>query len=170
MWPLQKKMKEFVRIRVAAILVVGAFNFGLGVYLGYEMSYSFLGAVSLVVAAIPEMLPALVTSILALSGVVMAGRKALANFGIDPDEIDTLIVGTETGVDHSKPVAVYVHELLGLPGSAEDWRGRPAAQVRQILEQAASEVGLKIAVRRPTTPRKFRKEFHDLADDPGRGG
>ena len=75
--PLQQKMKEFVRTLVAAILVVGAFNFGLGVYLGYELSYSFLGAVSLVVAAIPEMLPALVTSVLALSGVVMAGRKAL---------------------------------------------------------------------------------------------
>ncbi len=75
--PLQKKMKEFVHTLIIAILVVGAFNFGYGVYLGYSTSYSFLGAVSLVVAAIPEMLPALVTSILALSGVVMAGRKAL---------------------------------------------------------------------------------------------
>jgi magnesium-transporting ATPase (P-type) len=75
--PLQKKMKEFVRTLIIAILVVGAFNFGYGIYLGYDTAYSFLGAVSLVVAAIPEMLPALVTSILALSGVVMAGRKAL---------------------------------------------------------------------------------------------
>jgi P-type Ca2+ transporter type 2C len=75
--PLQRKMKEFVRTLIIAILVVGAFNFGYGIYLGYAISYSFLGAVSLVVAAIPEMLPALVTSILALSGVVMAGRKAL---------------------------------------------------------------------------------------------
>ncbi len=75
--PLQKKMKEFVRTLIIAILIVGAFNFGYGVYLGYSTAYSFLGAVSLVVAAIPEMLPALVTSILALSGVVMASRKAL---------------------------------------------------------------------------------------------
>ena len=75
--PLQRKMKEFVRTLIIAILVVGTFNFGYGVYLGYDTAYSFLGAVSLVVAAIPEMLPALVTSILALSGVVMAGRKAL---------------------------------------------------------------------------------------------
>jgi magnesium-transporting ATPase (P-type) len=75
--PLQHKMKEFVRTLIIAILVVGAFNFGYGVYLGYDTAYSFLGAVSLVVAAIPEMLPALVTSILALSGVVMASRKAL---------------------------------------------------------------------------------------------
>ncbi|EED33389.1 cation-transporting ATPase, E1-E2 family [gamma proteobacterium NOR5-3] len=75
--PLQRKMKEFVRSLIVAILAVGAFNFAYGLYLGYEMSYSFLGAVSLVVAAIPEMLPALVTSILALSGVVMARRNAL---------------------------------------------------------------------------------------------
>lgn len=75
--PLQQKMQEFVRSLIVAILAVGAFNFFYGLYLGYAMSYSFLGAVSLVVAAIPEMLPALVTSILALSGVVMARRKAL---------------------------------------------------------------------------------------------
>ncbi len=75
--PLQRKMKTFVHSLIAAILVVGGINFLLGIYLGYATSYSFLGAVSLVVAAIPEMLPALVTSILALSGTVMAGRKAL---------------------------------------------------------------------------------------------
>jgi len=75
--PLQKKMKEFVHTLIIAILVVGAINFTYGLYLGYATSYSFLGAVSLVVAAIPEMLPALVTSILALSGTIMAGRKAL---------------------------------------------------------------------------------------------
>lgn len=43
-----------------------------------------------------------------------AARLAMEGFDIDPAEIGTLIVGTETGVDHSKPVAVYVHELLGL--------------------------------------------------------
>ena len=45
---------------------------------------------------------------------VEAGAQVLAAFDIDPAEIGTLIVGTETGVDHSKPVAVYVHDLLGL--------------------------------------------------------
>ncbi len=45
---------------------------------------------------------------------VNAARKALENFDIDYDDIGTLVVGTESGVDHSKPVAVYVHEALGL--------------------------------------------------------
>ena len=75
--PLQRKMSEFVHTLIKAILAVGAFNFVYGLYLGYDMGYSFLGAVSLVVAAIPEMLPALVTAILAVSGTIMASRKAL---------------------------------------------------------------------------------------------
>ena len=43
-----------------------------------------------------------------------AGLRALQQADIDPASIDTLIVGTETGIDHSKPVASYVHELLSL--------------------------------------------------------
>jgi calcium-translocating P-type ATPase len=75
--PLQRQLSRFVRRLIGAILVVGSINFAVGAFLGYSLPYSFLGAVSLVVAAIPEMLPALVTSILALSGVAMAKRKAL---------------------------------------------------------------------------------------------
>ncbi|WP_240725070.1 cation-translocating P-type ATPase [Mangrovimicrobium sediminis] len=75
--PLQRQMQSFVRALIGIILVVGVINFGFGIYLGYAASYSFLGAVSLVVAAIPEMLPALVTSILALSSIAMARRNAL---------------------------------------------------------------------------------------------
>ncbi|NBB92598.1 MAG: hydroxymethylglutaryl-CoA synthase [Gammaproteobacteria bacterium] len=56
----------------------------------------------------------------------LAGREALDAFDIDPDEIGTLIVGTETGVDHSKPVAVYVHELLGLPATCRTFETKHA--------------------------------------------
>ena len=75
--PMQRKLNEFVRSLIIAILGVGAVSFFYTLYLGFSISYGFLGAVSLVVASIPEMLPALMTSILALSGVVMARRKAL---------------------------------------------------------------------------------------------
>jgi hydroxymethylglutaryl-CoA synthase len=56
----------------------------------------------------------------------VAARKALAAFDVDPREIGTLIVGTETGVDHSKPVAVYVHELLGLPSNCRTFETKHA--------------------------------------------
>ena len=36
--PLQRKMKEFVRTLIGAMLVVGSFTFGLGIYLGYAIS------------------------------------------------------------------------------------------------------------------------------------
>jgi hydroxymethylglutaryl-CoA synthase len=44
-----------------------------------------------------------------------AARRALAAANLDGGELGLLVVGTETGVDHSKPVASYVHGLLDLP-------------------------------------------------------
>ncbi|RJO70425.1 MAG: hydroxymethylglutaryl-CoA synthase family protein [Myxococcales bacterium] len=52
--------------------------------------------------------------------VTMAHEAALAlirNYGVDPDDIGMLIVGSETGVDAAKPIAAYVHGLLGLPSN-----------------------------------------------------
>jgi len=43
-----------------------------------------------------------------------AGLRCLRRAGIDPGEIGLLLLATETGVDHSKPVAIFVHELLGI--------------------------------------------------------
>lgn len=44
-----------------------------------------------------------------------AARRAIAAAGIDKRALGLIVVGTETGVDHSKPVASYVHGLLELP-------------------------------------------------------
>ena len=44
-----------------------------------------------------------------------AGRRALEAASLDPRELGMLVVGTETGVDHSKAVAAFVHGLLDLP-------------------------------------------------------
>ena len=57
---------------------------------------------------------------------VNAARKALKNFDIDPKDIGTLVVGTESGVDHSKPVAVYVHEALGLRSNCHTYETKHA--------------------------------------------
>jgi hydroxymethylglutaryl-CoA synthase len=48
---------------------------------------------------------------------VRAARKALDRGGISPSDVGLCIVGTETAVDHSKPVAAFVHGLLGLPSA-----------------------------------------------------
>lgn len=44
-----------------------------------------------------------------------AARRLFARGQIDPSNIGMVVVGTETAVDHSKPVAAYLHGLLGLP-------------------------------------------------------
>jgi hydroxymethylglutaryl-CoA synthase len=43
-----------------------------------------------------------------------AALLAIDTGEINPDEIGYLVVGTETAVDESKPIAVYIHEMLGL--------------------------------------------------------
>ena len=75
--PLQKKIQEFTNTLIIAIIGIGSVNFFLGYLFGYEPVYSFLASVSLIVAAIPEMLPMIVTATLALSASVMAANKAL---------------------------------------------------------------------------------------------
>lgn len=44
-----------------------------------------------------------------------AGRRLLRTAGIAAAEIGLCVVGTETAVDHAKPIAAFVHGLLGLP-------------------------------------------------------
>lgn len=57
---------------------------------------------------------------------VNAALKALEDFNIDPRDIGTLVVGTESGVDHSKPVAVYVHKALGLRSNCHTYETKHA--------------------------------------------
>jgi hydroxymethylglutaryl-CoA synthase len=55
-----------------------------------------------------------------------AARLALANAEISASEIGLCIVGTETAVDHSKPVASFVQGLLGLPKSCRIYETKHA--------------------------------------------
>ncbi len=75
--PLQRKIADFTKTLMILILSLGVINFLLGYFFGFSLVYSFLASVSLVVAAIPEMLPMLVTAILALAAAAMVKRNAL---------------------------------------------------------------------------------------------
>jgi hydroxymethylglutaryl-CoA synthase len=44
-----------------------------------------------------------------------AARRLFATSGAEPSRVGLCVVGTETAVDHSKPVAAFLHRLLGLP-------------------------------------------------------
>jgi Ca2+-transporting ATPase len=76
--PLMRKMAQFTRFLVIAILALAAINLILGATLGgYDLVYSFLASVSLAVAAIPEGLPAILTIALAFGARAIARKNAL---------------------------------------------------------------------------------------------
>jgi len=70
---------------------------------------------------------------------INAGLKALERFDIDPADIGTLLVGTETGVDHSKPVAVYVHQALGLRSNCYTYETKHACFGAMAAVSSASD-------------------------------
>ena len=75
--PLQKRLAELGRVLIIACLVLVAIIFALQLLRGESLAQTFLLAVSLAVAAVPEGLPAVVTIALALGLQRMVKRNAL---------------------------------------------------------------------------------------------
>ena len=75
--PLQKRLAELGRVLIVACLVLVAIIFALQLLHGERLAQTFLLAVSLAVAAVPEGLPAVVTIALALGLQRMVKRNAL---------------------------------------------------------------------------------------------
>lgn len=75
--PLLRQMAQFARYLTFVILAVGALVFALGMLRGHDASYMFMAVVSLVVAAIPEGLPTILTVALAIGVTRMASRRAI---------------------------------------------------------------------------------------------
>lgn len=75
--PLMRKIAEFTKFLMIVIAILAALNFLLALLFKYTLIYAFLASISLAVAAIPEMLPAIIVAILAFASVAMARRNAL---------------------------------------------------------------------------------------------
>lgn len=75
--PIIRKVEDFTRFIIIAILSLGIVIFGLGLLLGYELSYMFLATVGMIVAMIPEGLPAALIAAFAIGSMAMARRNAL---------------------------------------------------------------------------------------------
>jgi hydroxymethylglutaryl-CoA synthase len=55
-----------------------------------------------------------------------ASRRLFASSGADPAQVGLCVVGTETSVDHSKPIAAWLHRLTGLPQRARSYEAKHA--------------------------------------------
>ncbi|MEA1894398.1 MAG: HAD-IC family P-type ATPase, partial [Euryarchaeota archaeon] len=75
--PLTRKMEEFTRFLILAILAITIINFALAIWFEYGLIYAFLASVSLAVAAIPEGLPAVMTMALAIGVTAMARKDSI---------------------------------------------------------------------------------------------
>lgn len=68
-----------------------------------------------------------------------AVAKLLATSGVDRSRVGMLVVGTETGVDHSKPVASFVQGLVGLPREMRTFDTQHACYGATAALMAASD-------------------------------
>lgn len=75
--PLQKKIAVFTKVLVIGIIGLGLINFIVGIIIGQDLMHMFMATVALIVAGMPEMLPMIVTGVLALAATAMAKRNAL---------------------------------------------------------------------------------------------
>ena len=75
--PLMKKIEIFTRKLIIFILGLGAVNLFLSLALRMDFSYAFLSSVSIIVAAIPEMLPTIIIISLGISAIQMAKKRAI---------------------------------------------------------------------------------------------
>ena len=75
--PVMKKIAEFTKFLVIAIVSFGVIVFALGMALGYELVYMFLAMVGMIVALIPEGLVGAIIAAFAVGAIAMARRNAL---------------------------------------------------------------------------------------------
>jgi hydroxymethylglutaryl-CoA synthase len=68
-----------------------------------------------------------------------AAARLIRATRLDPSRIGMLVCGTETGVDHAKPVASFVQGLLGLPRSMRTFDLQHACYAGTAGLMAASE-------------------------------
>ncbi len=182
--PLQTRIARFGRGIGLGILAVCAVVFAAGLLRGEQPLLMFLTAISLAVAAIPESLPAVVTTLLALGARRMSRRNALVRRLPATETLGsvTFICVDKTGTVTRNEMRVEAIVTPGAPELSQDARGEPLdslfralALCNDVLRQedgglagdpteialweAAAEHGLDVAALREEMPRRFEFPF-----------
>ena len=147
--PIVKKVAEFTKFLIIAILSFGVIVFAIGLTLGYEWDYMFLAVVSMIVALIPEGLPAALISVFAIGAIHMARRNALIRRlpAVESLGCTTIICSDKTGTLTRNEMTVvriysggkdYQVSGVGYEPSGEFFQGNnrvsPAQETREVVE------------------------------------
>ena len=115
--PLTRKIGQFSRVLLVAILVLSALTFGIGVLRGQPMVDTLMAAIALAVGAIPEGLPAALTVTLAIGVSRMARRRAIIRNlpAVETLGSTTIICSDKTGTLTQNQMTVQeIHTLGGV--------------------------------------------------------
>ncbi len=152
--PLQKRLEELGRVLIFACLALVALIFILQLWRGESLANTFLLAVSLAVAAVPEGLPAVVTIALALGLQRMVKRNALIRRLASVETLGSVTVicsdktGTLTRNEMTVTEVVTATEHYRITGSGYEPSGEfmgnsgPAALTPEAGLARALQIGL----------------------------
>jgi cation-transporting P-type ATPase F len=115
--PLTRKIGQFSRVLLVAILVLSALTFGVGVLRGQPVVDTLMAAIALAVGAIPEGLPAALTVTLAIGLSRMARRRAIIRNlpAVETLGSTTVICSDKTGTLTQNQMTVQeIHTLGGV--------------------------------------------------------
>jgi magnesium-transporting ATPase (P-type) len=147
--PIVKKVAEFTKFLIITILIFGVIVFAIGLTVGYEWDYMFLAVVSMIVALIPEGLPAALISVFAIGATHMARRNALIRRlpAVESLGCTTVICSDKTGTLTKNEMTVvriysggrdYQMSGVGYEPSGEFFQGgskvSPAQETRELVE------------------------------------
>ena len=132
--PLTRKIAHFSRVLLYAILALAAVTFGVGVLRGQPMVDTFIAAVALAVAMIPEGLPAALTVTLAIGVSRMARRRAIIRRlpAVETLGSVTVICSDKTGTLTQNQMTV---QEIAVPGAVYRVTGTGYAPVGEIQRE-----------------------------------
>ncbi len=124
--PLQKKLNELGKILAIGALLACGIIFATDIFRGKDVLETFLVAVSLAVAAIPEGLPAIVTVVLALGTQRLVEKHAIVRKlpAVETLGSASVICSDKTGTLTQNKMTIVRVFTEGKPKNAEDFNSR----------------------------------------------